>query len=216
VKTDAQLQREILDELVWDPHVDHAGIGVAVHNGVVSLSGFVSNYAQKEVVENTVRKIVGVKGIAEEMVVRLPGELKTSDAEIAERIIELFKWDVGIPAEKISVKVERHWVTLSGTVEWHYQRELARRAAGRVTGVLGVSNLIAVRQQPSPSNIKDLITASFKRTMEADAATIRVSTEGGTVKLEGKVHSWHERQLAERAAWSAPGVARVEDRIAVV
>jgi osmotically-inducible protein OsmY len=216
MKTDAQLQREIQDELVWDPHVDHAGIGVAVHNGIVTLSGFVGNYAQKEVVENTVKKIVGVKGIAEELIVRLPGDLKTSDTEIAERIVELFKWDVGIPADKIIVEVERHWVTLSGTVDWHYQRDLARRAAGRISGVMGVSNLITVRQQPSPSNIKDLITASFKRTIEADADSIRVTTDGGTVKLEGKVHSWHERQLAERAAWSAPGVARVDDKIAVV
>jgi osmotically-inducible protein OsmY len=216
MKTDAQLQREVLDELAWDPRIDHAGIGVAVHNGVVTFSGFVGDYSQKEVVESIARRIVGVKGIAEEITVRFPSDPKTSDSEIAERVIELFKWDVGIPSDKITVKVERHWVTLSGTVDWHFQRDLARRAAGRITGVLGVTNLIAVRQQPSPTNVKDLITASFKRMIDTDTNSIRVTTDGGTVKLEGKVHSWHERQLAENAAWSAPGVARVEDKIAVV
>ena len=178
MKTDAQLQREVLDELAWDPRIDHAGIGVAVHNGVVTFSGFVGDYSQKEVVESIARRIVGVKGIAEEIIVRFPSDPKTSDAEIAERVIDLFKWDVGIPSDKISVKVERHWVTLSGTVDWHFQRDLARRAAGRITGVLGVTNLLvclvtlllAVFSLPADIKSRAIQTVTTKPVRTAETA----------------------------------------------
>jgi osmotically-inducible protein OsmY len=216
MKTDSQLQRDVIDELVWEPRVDHAHIGVAAKDGVVTLSGFVSNYAQKMAAEKATKRVQGVRAIAEEIQVRFASDPKTSDAEIAERILDLFKWDVTIPDDKISVKVERNWVTLTGKTDWNYQKEAARRAAGRISGVLGVTNLIEVDQQPSPSNVRDLIMAAVKRASDADANSIRVTTEGHKVTLSGKVHGWYERQIAERAAWAAPGVTRVEDNIVVV
>jgi osmotically-inducible protein OsmY len=216
MKTDSQLQRDVMDELVWEPRVDHAHIGVAAKDGVVTLSGFVSNYAQKMAAEKATKRVQGVRAIAEEIQVRFASDPKTSDAEIAERILDLFKWDVTIPDDKISVKVERNWVTLTGKTDWNYQKEAARRAAGRISGVLGVTNLIEVDQQPSPSNVRDLIMAAVKRASDVDANSIRVTTEGHKVTLSGKVHGWYERQIAERAAWAAPGVTRVEDNIVVV
>jgi osmotically-inducible protein OsmY len=132
MKTDSQLQRDVMDELVWEPRVDHAHIGVAAKDGVVTLSGFVSNYAQKMAAEKAAKRVQGVRAIAEEIQVRFASDPKTSDAEIAERILDLFKWDVTIPDDKISVKVERNWVTLSGKTDWNYQKDAAKRAAGRI------------------------------------------------------------------------------------
>ena len=216
MKTDSQLQRDVMDELIWEPRVDHAHIGVAAKDGVVTLSGFVSNYAQKMAAEKATKRVQGVHAIAEDIQVRFASDPKTSDAEIAERILDLFKWDVTIPEDKISVKVERNWVTLTGKTDWNYQKEAARRVAGRISGVLGVTNLIEVDQQPSPANVRDLIMAAVKRASDTDANSIRVTTEGHKVTLSGKVHGWYERQIAERAAWAAPGVTRVEDNIIVV
>jgi osmotically-inducible protein OsmY len=216
MKTDSQLQRDVMDELVWEPRVDHAHIGVAAKDGVVTLSGFVSNYAQKMAAEKAAKRVQGVRAIAEEIQVRFASDPKTSDAEIAERILDLFKWDVTIPDDKISVKVERNWVTLSGKTDWNYQKDAAKRAAGRISGVLGVTNLIDVDQQPSPANVRELIMAAVKRASDVDANSIRVTAEGHKVILSGQVHGWHERQIAERAAWAAPGVTRVEDNIVVV
>ena len=216
MKTDSQLQRDVMDELIWEPRVDHAHIGVAAKDGVVTLSGFVSNYAQKMAAEKATKRVQGVHAIAEDIQVRFASDPKTSDAEIAERILDLFKWDVTLPEDKISVKVERNWVTLTGKTDWNYQKEAARRVAGRISGVLGVTNLIEVDQQPSPANVRDLIMAAVKRASDTDANSIRVTTEGHKVTLSGKVHGWYERQIAERAAWAAPGVTRVEDNIIVV
>jgi osmotically-inducible protein OsmY len=216
MKTNSQLQRDVMDELAWEPQIDHANIGVAAHDGVVTLSGFVSNYAQKLAAEQAAKRIAGVHAIAEEIQVRFANAPKTSDPEIAKRILDVFKWDVLIPDDKIDVKVERNWVTLSGRVDWNYQKEAARRAAGRISGVMGVTNLIDVKHAPSPANVRDLIMAAVRRASDADASTIKVEAVGSTVKLTGKVHGWHERQVAERAAWAAPGVMFVEDDIVVV
>lgn len=216
MKTDSQLQRDVMDELAWEPRVDHAHIGVTAKEGVVTLSGFVSNYAQKLAAEQATKRVAGVKAIAEEIEVRFASDPKTSDPEIAKRILDMFKWDVTIPNDKIEVKVERNWVTLSGHVDWNYQKDAAKRAAGKISGVLGVTNLIDVKHAASPANVRELIMAAVRRASDADASTIRVEAEGNTVKLTGKVHGWHERQVAEQAAWSAPGVARVEDYIVVV
>jgi osmotically-inducible protein OsmY len=216
MKTDSQLQRDVMDELAWEPRVEHAHIGVTAKEGVVTLSGFVSNYAQKLAAEQATKRVAGVKAIAEEIEVRFASDPKTSDPEIAKRILDMFKWDVTIPNDKIEVKVERNWVTLSGHVDWNYQKDAAKRAAGKISGVLGVTNLIDVKHAASPANVRELIMAAVRRASDADASTIRVEAEGSTVKLTGKVHGWHERQVAEQAAWSAPGVARVEDYIVVV
>jgi osmotically-inducible protein OsmY len=216
MKTDSQLQRDVMDELAWEPRVEHAHIGVAAKDGVVTLSGFVGDYAQKLAAEKAAKRVAGVKAIAEEIEVRFASDPKTSDPEIAKRILDVFKWDVTIPDDKVSVKVERNWVTLSGPVDWNYQKDAAKRAAGKISGVLGVTNLIDVKHAPSPANVRDLIMAAVRRASDADASTIRVEADGSTVKLTGKVHGWHERNVAERAAWSAPGVMFVEDDIIVV
>jgi osmotically-inducible protein OsmY len=216
MKTDSQLQRDVVDELAWEPRVEHAHIGVTAKEGVVTLSGFVGDYAQKRAAEKAAKRVAGVKAIAEEIEVRFASDPKTSDSEIAKRILDVFMWDVTIPNDKIEVKVERNWVTLSGHVDWNYQKDAAKRTAGKISGVLGVTNLIDVKHAPSPANVRDLIMAAVRRASDADASTIRVEAEGSTVKLTGKVHGWHERQVAENAAWSAPGVMFVEDDIIVV
>lgn len=215
MKTDSQLQKDVLDELAWEPSIDHGHIGVAVTGGVVTLSGFVKSYAEKMAAEKAARRVAGVRGIAEEIKVRFASDPKTSDGEIAKRILDIFAFDVTIPDDKLSVKVEHGWVTLTGTVDWHYQREAARNAAGRITGVVGVSNLIEVRKMPTAYDVKQRIVDAFKRAADTDAGGLDVSTADGTVRLSGRVHSLHERRTAERAAWAAPGVTRIEDDIVI-
>ncbi|MES2046322.1 MAG: BON domain-containing protein [Pseudomonadota bacterium] len=215
MKTDSQLQHDVMAELAWEPSVDHADIGVSVNDGVVTLSGYVKSFPEKMAAEKATRRVAGVRAIAEEIKVRLPADRKTADHEIAKRIIDMFAWNVAVPDEALTVKVERGWVTLTGTVDWRFQSDEARKMAGRVTGVLGVTNLIEVKKLPVPADIKDRITQAFKRQASLDANSVTVVAEGGTVRLGGKVRAWNERGIAERAAWAAPGVTRVEDNIVV-
>jgi len=215
MKTDLQLQRDVMDELEFEPSVDAADIGVAVTDGVITLSGFVSSYAQKLAAEAAVRRVAGVRAIAEEIKVRLPSHSKTADHEIAGRIADLFAWDVTIPADKITVKVEGGWVTLTGTVDWNFQGEMARRAAARINGVLGVINRIEIRQLPVGADVKDRIMSAIKRAADADASSITVQIDGRTARLGGRVKGWYERQVAEHTAWAAPGVTKVEDNIVI-
>jgi osmotically-inducible protein OsmY len=216
MRTDSQLQHDVMAELQWEPRVDHANIGVAAKDGVVTLSGFVSNYSSKIAAEKAARRVKGVRGLAEEIEVRFASDPKTSDPEIAKRIADMFDWSVTIPRDKVAVKVEHGWVTLSGTVDYHFHRQSAKDLASRITGVKGVTNLIEVKTAPSPADVKDRIIAAFKRNADLDASTITVVADGSTVRLGGKVHAWYERQIAERAAWAAPGVNRIEDNIAVI
>lgn len=216
MKTDSQLQKDVMAELEWEPSVEHANIGVAAKDGVVTLSGFVSNYASKLAAEKATRRVKGVRGIAEEIEVRFATDAKTADPEIAKRIADMFDWSVTIPKGKISVKVEHGWVTLSGDVSYHYHRKAAHDLASRITGVKGVTNLIEVKKNPSPYDIRQSIMDAFKRSADLDASTISVVADGDTVKLSGKVHSGYERRIAERAAWAAPGVNRLEDNIMII
>lgn len=215
-KTDSQLQHDVMAELEWEPAVDHAEIGVAVNEGVVTLSGYVKNFTEKLAAEKAVRRVAGVKAIAEEIKVRLASDSKLADHEIAKRIVDMIAWTVSIPAGMVKVKVEHGWVTLTGTVDWYFQSNEARKAAAKVSGVIGVSNLIEVQKLPVPADVKDRIVSAFKRQADLDAAGVTVTTDGSTVKLSGKVHAWNERSIAERAAWSAPGVTKVEDHLSVV
>lgn len=214
-KTDKELQQDVMAELEWEPSVDHADIGVSVHEGVVTLSGYVKSYPEKTAAEKAARRVAGVKAIAEEIKVRHATDPKMADHEIAKRILDMFAWNVSIPNDAIKVKVEHGWVTLTGDVDWFYQAEEARKAAGGVKGVVGVTNFVEVKQRPLGSDVRNRIVAAIKRQADLDAASITVATEGGTVKLGGKVKAWQERAIAERAAWSAAGVTRVEDNIAV-
>jgi osmotically-inducible protein OsmY len=216
MKTDGQLQSDVMAELEWEPSVDHAHIGVAVKDGIVTLSGFVSSYSAKLAAENAVKRVKHVRGLAEEIEVRYPSDAKTSDPEIAKRIADMFEWSVSIPQNKIKIKVEHGWVTLSGEVAYHFYREAARDLVSRISGVRGISNLISVKKALSFFDVRDRIVAALKRSADIDASTITVVAEGDTVKLGGKVHASYERKVAERAAWAAPGVNRVEDNILVI
>jgi osmotically-inducible protein OsmY len=214
-KADIQLKRDVVDELGFQPRIDPTHIGVAVNNGVVTLTGFVKSYAEKLAAENAVHRVKGVKAVAQDIVVRFPESPKTSDPEIAERIVRLFEWDSSIP-DDLDVKVENGWVTLAGSVEWHYQREAAKRAVGRLNGVKGVSNLIEVEAQPSTEDIERSIMNAFRRNSDLAAKAINVETDGHIVRLSGEVHGWNDRVIAEQAAWCVPGVRRVEDNLLLV
>ncbi len=211
MKSDSDLQRDVVEELKWDPKIDHSQIGVTAKSGVVTLTGFVRDYTQKVAAEKAARRVMGVKAIAEEIEVRFLGDSQTSDAQLAQRILDLFSWSVSIPHDKLSLKVEKGWATLSGQVEWYYQKEAAENTAGRITGIKGVTNLIAVHTQASAFDVRERIMAAFKRSSALDANAIHVTVEGDTVKLSGRVHGWNQRRSAENAAWSSPGVTKVED-----
>lgn len=215
MKTDGQLQHDVMTELEWEPSVDHADIGVSVEKGVVTLNGYVTTYAAKQAAERAARRVTGVKAIAQEIKVRSDGDPKTADHEIAKRILDVFAWSVLVPHEKLNVKVEHGWVTLAGSVDWHFQAEEAEKAAGRISGVLGIINQIQVSHRPTSSDIRRRIENAFERQADLDAASVTIALDGSKVKLGGHVKAWHERQVAERAAWAAPGVTQVEDHIVV-
>ncbi len=211
--SDNKLQQDVMAELAWDPSIDHADIGVAVTNGVVSLSGQVKSYAAKLAAEAAAKRVHGVHAIAEAIKVHYPFASATSDTEIAKRIVDMYAWDMTIPDDKIVVKVEQGFVTLTGVIDWHYQGQAARAVASRVGGVVGVSNELKVLNSATSQDVRERIQAALKRSAVVDAAKITVSTDGDQVTLGGKVHDWHERQAATHAAWGAPGVNRVVDNI---
>jgi osmotically-inducible protein OsmY len=213
--TDTELRQMILDELEYEPSIDSADIGVAVENGVITLTGHVPTYAQRTTAEMVVARIKGVRGIAQDIEVRPAGTNLTADDEIARRILDVLRWNTTVPKDAIQVKVAKGWVTLGGSVEWNFHREAAERAIQGLAGVTGVTNLVAIAARTSPSDIRQRIESAFRRDAELQAAAIRVAVSDGTVTLDGKVHSLAERQVAERAAWSAPGVHKVEDRLIV-
>ncbi|MFA6117930.1 MAG: BON domain-containing protein [Sphingomonas sp.] len=215
MKSDSQLQHDVIAELEWDPSVHHTDIGVGVIDGIVTLSGHVRSFAEKVAAEKAVRRVAGVRALAEELKVRYPSDPKTADTEIANRIADMFAWDVSIPDEAISVKVEHGWVTLSGTVDWYFQKDAARRSAGKINGVTGVSDLVALRAMPAASDVRERIMAAFERSADLDAAAVTIVTDGGKVTLGGRVDTWNERRIAERAAWAAPGVSSVVANIVV-
>jgi osmotically-inducible protein OsmY len=210
------LRQDILDELEFEPSIDAAHIGVAVEDGIVTLTGHVSSYWEKTTAENVVRRVKGVKAIAEEIEVRLIGQKGTADDEIAKRAVNAISWNVSIPRDKVQVKVQDGWITLTGKLEWQYQKNAAAEAVRGLAGVVGVANQIEITPRASVSDIKRRIEDALKRDAETEAQAIRVNVLNGKVTLEGKVRAWSERQAAERAAWSSPGVKIVEDRISII
>lgn len=214
--TDLALRQNILDELEFEPSIDAAHIGVAVEDGIVTLTGHVSSYWEKTTAENVVKRVKGVKGLAEEIEVRLVGLKGTADDEIAKRAVDAITWNVSIPRDKVQVKVQDGWITLTGRLEWQYQKNAAAEAVRGLAGVVGVANQIEINPRASVSDIKKRIENALKRNAETEAQTIRVIVRDGKVTLEGKVRALSERQAAERAAWSSPGVRAVEDRISII
>ncbi len=211
---DKALRLDIIDELDFEPSIRAQDVGVAVSNGIVTLTGHVHSYAEKLAVERTVGRIKGVKAVAMELDVRLPSTPKTADDEVAKRCVDILKWNVWT-SETIQVKVEHGWVTLAGSVDWAYQKQAAERAIHALSGVRGVSNLIAIKPAIHPEDVRSTIEKAFLRNAELESGQIRVQANAGQVVLEGNVKTWHERQIAEQAAWSAPGVTSVDDRIRV-
>lgn len=213
--SDVSLRQNIIDEFEFEPSLNAANIGVAVDNGVVTLTGHVGSYMEKVRAERVVQRIKGVHGVAEELEVRYPGDKKTSDDEIAKRALNIISWDTSIPANKVQVKVEGGWITLSGQVEWYYQKVSAEEAVRKISGIKGVGNMLTIEPRVQPSDIKNRIENALKRKAGVEASKIKVSVAGGKVTLDGDVNAWFERNAAEGAAWAAPGVTSVEDHIRI-
>lgn len=213
--SDIQLRQKVLEELEFDPIIDAAHIGVTVDGGVVTLTGHVSSYAEKLAAEAAVRRVRGVRAIAEEIEVRYPGHKQTSDDEIAQRALSILRWDVFVPEEAIKLTVQKGLVTLAGEVQWYFQKRAAESAIRKLGGVTGVVNDITIKPTVNVANIKSKIEDALKRHAEVEARVIRVTVRNDEVTLDGKVDSWYERQAVISAAWSAPGVRSVEDNLTV-
>jgi len=212
---DEQIQRELLAELAWEPRIRPNEIGVDVRDGVVALTGWVDSYTKRWAAEEAAHRVRGVKAVANEIEVRLPGAAERTDADIAAAAIQALRSDVFVPADKVDVTVSKGFVTLRGTVDWQFQKEDAEKAVRRLPGVKGVLNGITVKPPMTASDLKKKIEEALVRSAHTDAARITVEVHGSKVILRGILRSWAQRQEAERTAWSAPGITEVDNRITV-
>jgi osmotically-inducible protein OsmY len=215
MRPDQDIKRDVEEELRWDPDIDATDIAVNVHNGVVTLTGFVRSYSQKYQAEVDAKRVAGVVAVANDLEVRLPTTDQRADPEIARDAVATLRNELPYSWEQIKIIVKDGWVTLEGNVEWNYQRERAEAAVRRVKGVKGISNLIKLKPKVEPTEIKKKIEEALKRIAEVDANRIVVEANGSEVVLRGTVRSWAERQEAERAAWAAPGVTKVDNHVVI-
>lgn len=215
MRTDSEIKRDVEAELKWDPDIDPTDIGVTVKSGVVTLTGIVRSYSSKYQAEADVKRVSGVVGVANDLKVQLPSDGQRPDPEIARDAVAALKAELPYSSANMKVIVKDGWLSLEGTAEWNYQRTRAEEAVRRIKGIKGVSNLIALKPRVTPSEVKSKIEEAFRRNAEVDAQNITVEANGSEVILKGAVRSWAERQEAERVAWRAPGVTKVENRITI-
>jgi osmotically-inducible protein OsmY len=215
MKTDAELQQDVMNELQWEPSIEAAEIVVSVRDGVVTLSGYVDSYVKKLAAERAAARVFGVKAVAETIQVRLPGSLKRSDEDIAGMVANVLEWNVLVPYDRVKVHVQDGVVTLSGEVDWVYQKFAAEEAMRYLMGIVSLSNQITVKPTVKPQDLKDKIVSAFQRNALLDPRRITVETRGSWVILSGSVRSWGERAEAQWAAWAAPGVSEVENNIII-
>ncbi len=215
MKTDSDLKRDVVAELAWDPAVKSAAIGVAVKDGVVTLTGHLDTYAEKEAVTRAVRRVSGVHAIALELDVKLAIPHKRNDTEIAASAEQALKWNTLIPADSIRLTVDHGWVTLQGEVEWEFQRRAAENAIHPLMGVVGIGNEIKLRSKLQVGDLTRKIEEALARQSLREAKQVHVTVDGTTVKLTGTVHSWHERDAVQGVVWSSPGVREVINELNV-
>jgi osmotically-inducible protein OsmY len=215
MKTDTQLKNDVTAELKWDNSVNANQIGVEVKDGIVTLSGHVDHYSEKWAAERAVQKVLGVKALAIELDVKLPGSSNRDDSDIALTAKNVLEWTTNWPKDQVKVMVEKGWITLSGQLDYDYQRQLALSSVRNLMGVKGVSNKITLKPFISTSTVKSVIDAALKRRALTDAQEIVVTVDGGKVNLSGVVHSWSEREMVCDSVWNTPGVTEVSDNITV-
>jgi osmotically-inducible protein OsmY len=209
VKTDADLKRDVQAELAWDPSIKASAVGVAVKDGIVTLTGHLDTFVEKMAIERALRRVAGVRAIALELDVKLSPSHKRSDTEIAAAAEHALKWNTMVPADGIRLTVEQGWLRLQGEVEWNYQRDAAAKAVRAIIGVVGLSNEITIKHKPTPDGVARRIEEALTRQAVREAKHVQIGVSGSTVTLRGNVHSWQERDAVAGAAWSAPGVAKV-------
>ena len=212
---DSQLQSAVMDELRWEPSINAADIGVAAKEGVVTLTGFVRSYPEKQSAERAAKRVAGVKAVAEEIEIRLAGIHERTDSDIAKSAIAALAWNVIVPRDSVKVMVEHGWVTLEGEVGWQYQKMAAEDSVRNLPGVKGVANLVQIKATVDTAHLKANIEQALVRNAQFDARQISVEAVAGKVVLRGQVRSWAEKEEAEHVAWSAPGVTKVENAVTV-
>ncbi len=215
MKSDSDLKNDVNAELLWDPLVPHTRIGVTVHDGVVTLTGHVDSYAEKVAARRAAQRVVGSKAIAVELDVVPTGEHLRNDTEIAAAVQQALNWNTSIPAHKVQILVEKGWVTLSGELDWNFQRKAVERTIRPLKGVIGIIDNIQIKTFPVPTDLSTRIQEALTRQAVREAQRMQVSVSGNVVTLSGKVHSWAESVAAEGAAWSAPGVTQVNNQLTV-
>jgi len=212
---DSDLQTAVLAELKWEPSIVAAHIGVTARDGVVTLSGHVNSFVQKRAADDAARRVKGVRAVAEELEVKLAFDHQRGDDDIAAAALNRLAWDASVPRDAIHLEVEKGWVTMTGNVNWHFQKDAAERAIRPLVGVVGISDQVVIKPQLDATDISDNIMHALHRSWFFDPATIRVSAQGGNVRLTGTVTSWHDRRVAAETAWAAPGATNVENDITV-